>query len=96
MRAIDLHRQQVIAAHAHGPGAVELADHIAFALKGGVAGVVAGAGVGFAAFVEAFRQVRGSEAAHGLHFAKEIVDHIAPVAEHIDDDAAAVFLAVVP
>jgi hypothetical protein len=41
VRAIDLHGQQVVAAHAHGPGAVELADHTAFALKGGVAGVVA-------------------------------------------------------
>ena len=29
-------------------------------------------------------------------FAEKIVQHIAPVAEHVDDDAAAIFLAVVP
>ena len=28
--------------------------------------------------------------------AEQIVEHVAPVAEHVDDDAAAVFLAVVP
>ena len=30
------------------------------------------------------------------HRAEEIVEHVAPVAQHIEDDAAAVFLAVVP
>ena len=28
--------------------------------------------------------------------AEEIVEHVAPVAEHVDDDAAVVFLAVIP
>ena len=37
-----------------------------------------------------------TKAGNGLHFAKEIVKHIAPVAKHVDDDAAVIFFAVVP
>jgi len=36
------------------------------------------------------------EAGNGLHCAEKIIEHVAPVAEHVDDDAAAVLLAVVP
>ena len=31
-----------------------------------------------------------------LHLAEQVVEHVAPVAQHVDDDAAAVLLAVVP
>ena len=31
-----------------------------------------------------------------LHVAEQVVQHVAPVAEHVDDDPAVVFLAVVP
>ena len=33
---------------------------------------------------------------HALHRAEQVVEHVAPVAEHVDDDAAVVLLAVVP
>ena len=38
----------------------------------------------------------GPEASEGLNFAKKILDHILPVAEHIDDNAAVVLFAVIP
>ena len=31
-----------------------------------------------------------------LHAAEQVVEHVAPVAQHVDDDAAVVFLAVIP
>jgi hypothetical protein len=40
--------------------------------------------------------VGGAEATDALDVAEQVVDDVAPVAEHVDDDAAAVLLAVVP
>ena len=40
--------------------------------------------------------MRRAEAAHRLHLAEQIVEHVAPVAQHIEDDAAAFGLLVVP
>src|SRR3954454_18040627 len=37
-----------------------------------------------------------AEAAHRLHSAEEVVEHVTPVAEHIRENAAALRLAVVP
>ena len=96
MGSIDLHREQIIATDAHRPRAVELAHHTAFTFKGGVAGIITRAGIRLAALIDALGQMRGSETTDGLHLAKQIIDHVAPVAEHVHDDAAAVFLAVVP
>ena len=38
----------------------------------------------------------GSQAGEGFDFSEEILDHVLPVAEHVDDDSAVVFLTVVP
>ena len=38
----------------------------------------------------------GSQAREGFDFSEEILDHVLPMAEHIDDDSAVVFLTVVP
>ncbi len=40
--------------------------------------------------------MRGAEAAYRLHLTEEVIEHVAPVAEHVEDDAAAVLAAVVP
>src|SRR6185369_8688874 len=95
-RAVDLQRQQVVAAHAHRPGRVEMRDRAAGELEGRVRRVVRGRLVLLAVLVPAMRNVRRAEAAHRLHLAEEVVEHIAPVAEHVEDDAAAVLLAVIP
>ena len=38
--AVDLERDEVVAAHAHRPGRVDLGDHAALELEGGVGRVV--------------------------------------------------------
>ena len=38
----------------------------------------------------------GAQARDRLHFTKEVVQHITPVAHHVENNAAAVFFAVVP
>jgi hypothetical protein len=40
--------------------------------------------------------VVGAEAEHALHVAEQIVEHVAPVAQHVEDDAAALGALVVP
>src|SRR5690606_35872289 len=46
--------------------------------------------------VHTLLDVGGAVAADCLNVAKEVVQHVAPVAKHVDDDTAVVFLAVVP
>jgi hypothetical protein len=40
--------------------------------------------------------VRRAEATYGFDCPEEIIEHVAPVAEHIDDDSPVVLLAVIP
>src|SRR4051812_9928271 len=40
--------------------------------------------------------MRGTEAADRLHLAEKIVEDVAPVAQHVEDDAAPVLLPVIP
>src|SRR5207247_1601073 len=65
-------------------------------LEGGEGGVVAVGGVGLAGLVPAPLDEIGAEAAHALDRAEQPVEHIAPVAQHVEDDAAALGLAIVP
>ena len=78
------------------PGRVDVRDHAAFELEGRVGGVVGVGRVGLAVLVDAARDMRRAEAAHRLHGAEQVVEHVAPVAQHIEDDAAAFGLLVVP
>ncbi len=73
-----------------------MGDDAVVQLEGGVGRVVGGALVCLAVLVDPLRDVDRAEAGERLHAAEEVVDDVAPVAEHVDDDAAAVFLPVVP
>ena len=73
-----------------------MGDDSVFQLKGGITGVIRGGGVFFTGFVVPFWDVGCAEAIDRFDIAENVVDHITPVAEHIDDDAASVFFAVVP
>ena len=94
--AVDLHDEEVVAADAHVPRGVELAEDAGVGLEHGVGGVVGSALVGLAVFADALGNVGGGVAHHFGDFSKEVVDDVAPVTVHVDDDAAAVFFAVIP
>ena len=96
MGAVDLESDQIVAAHAHVPRRIDVGDDAAFKLERGISGVVGVRIVRLAVFVHALWNVRCAQAIHRLHFAEQIVEHVAPVTEHIEDDAAAFGLAVVP
>src|SRR6185312_10893992 len=71
-------------------------DHVILKLEGGVGGVIGIGIVGFAVLVHPLRDMRRAKAADGLDLAEEIVENITPVAEHIENDAAAFGFLVVP
>src|SRR5215212_6372491 len=48
------------------------------------------------AVVDALRNVRRADALHGRHLAEGVIEHVAPVAEHVGDDPTAILGAVVP
>src|SRR5690349_2853896 len=65
-------------------------------LKSGI-GCIVGAGfVGPTRFIAALGNVSGTEAGYGEHAAKDIVEHVAPMAQHVENNAAAELGPVVP
>ena len=93
---IDLQGQQIVTLHSDAPGRVEVADHPVLQLERCVGRVVGRALVRFTVLVPTLGQVGGSQAGEGFDFSKKILDHVLPMAEHVDDDSAVVFLTVVP
>ncbi len=73
-----------------------MGDDAAGQFERGVGGILGGGSVRLAGFVPAAGNVGCAQTRNRLHGAEEVVEHIAPVAQHIHDDAAALFLAVVP
>src|ERR1022692_2574511 len=98
-RSIDVKSGEIVATHARLPGAVDLGDHAsvrAGELEGRVCGVVRGRIVFASLLVPALRDMRRADTRNASNFAPEIIEHVAPVAEHVDDDSAVIFLAIVP
>ncbi|CAK7284401.1 hypothetical protein SGPA1_30274 [Streptomyces misionensis JCM 4497] len=96
LRAVDLELHQFVAVDADRPGGVDLRDRTAVQLEDAVGGVVGGGGVGLAVLVPAPRHVGRGQRLDGGDAAEQLVQHVLPVREHVDDDAAAVLGAVVP
>ncbi|MNF11140.1 hypothetical protein D3C80_2122880 [compost metagenome] len=67
MRAINLKRDEIIAAHTHRPGRVDMGDGAAFQLEGGVGGIVGIRRIGVALFIETLGDMGGAEATYGFH-----------------------------
>ena len=91
-----MERHQVVAAHPRAPRHVDMRDHAALELERRIGGVVDVVLVGLAVLVPALRDMRRAEARHALDIAEQVVEHVAPVAHHVEDDAAALGLLVVP
>ena len=75
---------------------MDLGDDAPLQLEGGVGGIVRRCLVGGVGLVPALRDMDGAETADAFHRAEQVVEDVAPMAEHVEDDAAAIFLAVVP
>src|ERR1700694_3901363 len=71
-------------------------DDPALEPEGGVGGIIRGRLVGLALFVPTLRNIGGAEAADASDLADQIAQHVAPVAAHVENDAAAVLVAIIP
>ena len=96
VRAVDLQLEQLVAIDAHAPRRVQLHDQTAVELEHRVRGVLGRRLVLGARLVDAGGNVRGADREHGAHGSEHVVQDVAPVREHVADDAAAVLAAVVP
>ena len=65
-------------------------------VKNGIGGIVGGAVIGLARLVDPLGNVSGSMAIDRIDGPEQVFQHILPMRHHVDDDAAAVFLAIVP
>src|SRR4029078_2532190 len=96
MGAVDLESDEVVAIDPRHPAHVDMGDDTALEAEGGVGGVCAVRLILLAVLAKPLRNIRGAEAAHALDLAEEIVEHVAPVADHVQNDAAAVLAAIIP
>ncbi len=71
-------------------------DHAAVEFEGRVSRVIRSGRIFLAALVPALRDVLCAAAGHGFDFAEQIVEHVAPVTDHVEDHAAAVLGTIIP
>src|SRR4051812_36988526 len=64
--------------------------------EGGVGGIVRIGLVAVTVLIDPLGNMGGSKAAHRLHLTEQVVQDVAPVTEHVENDSAAIGLAVVP
>src|SRR5690606_23193515 len=94
--AIYLQGQQVVPSHPYRPGRIEMRNDIPFQLESSICRIIGGAFVGLTLLINPFFDMGRAKTGHCLHFAKNIVQYIAPMAQHVHDDPSVIFLAVVP
>src|SRR5271170_4573756 len=71
-------------------------DHATLQLEGRVGCILRRGSIRAAGFIPAPRNMRGAQAGNRLHGAKQIIQNITPVTQHVHDDSAAVLFAVIP
>ncbi len=96
VRAVHLQLEQLAAVDADRPRGVHRRDDAAGELEHRVGGVVRGHVVGLARLVPPPGQVGRTPRVDRADRAEQVLKQVLPVREHVEDDAAAVFRAVVP
>src|ERR1700675_4984361 len=86
----------VVPLHPRSPGRIDLRDDAALELESRIGRIVGIGVIGLSSFIDAFIDVSGAAAAHRLDLAEEIVEYVAPVRQHVENDSPTVGLAVVP
>ena len=94
--AVDMKGDEVIAMHARRPGRVDLRDDAAFQLERRIGRIIGIRMIASAALIDARIDVSRPAAADRLDLAEQIVEHVPPVRQHVENDAPAVRLAIVP
>jgi hypothetical protein len=96
VRAVHLELDELLAVDPHRPGGVDLRDDPALELEHAVGRVVRGGRVGLAELVDPLRDVRDGVRVDRADRRDDVLEHVLPVREHVEHDAAAVLGPVVP
>src|ERR1700733_9061658 len=96
VRTIHLQSQQLVTIDPYTPRGVHLGNDSAVQFENRVGSIVGCRGIAVAIFIYPLRDMGGAQGAHCANRSEEIVEDIAPVTEHIDDDTAPILLPVVP
>ena len=94
--AVDLEREQVVAPHPRRPGRQDRADRAALQFDQGRGVVLDVDVVARAALVDPLGRRRRQRGDDAPHRPERVLDHVAPVRIHVEDEPAAVLPAVVP
>ena len=94
--AIHLQHEQLVPVDADGPRRVDLRDDAARELERRIGRVFGRTRIRVPALVDTLGNMRCAHTGDGAHRSNDLVEHVAPVAEHIDDDAATFLAFVVP
>ena len=95
-RAVHVELDEFVTIHAYRPRRVDLRHDAVLEFEDAVRGVFRGRDVVLAVLVPPVADVHRCLRIHGGDPAEQVLHYVVPVREHVDDDAAAIFRAVIP
>src|SRR5579863_3964809 len=96
VRAVDMKDREIIPPHPHCPGRVDVRYDAIFQLEGCIRCVVNVRLVGLSIFVDTGGNMRCAKTTYSSDRCESVIEHVSPMAQHIENDAAAFGLLVVP
>src|SRR5690554_6746881 len=93
---IHLQGQEIVPSYPYRPRGVKMGHNIPFQFEGGISVIVGGTLISLALLVHAFLDMGSTKTGNCLYFSENIVQNISPMAKHIYDNSAIVFLTVIP
>src|ERR1700722_18982058 len=96
VRSIDLQTQKFVAINPDAPRGVHLGNYSAVQFKNRVGSVVCRCLIAGAIFIHPARNMGAAQGADRAHRSEKIVEDIAPVTKHVDNDTASIFLPIIP
>src|SRR5690606_27645612 len=88
--------QEIVSSDPHGPGGIEVRYDTAFKFKCRIRGVVSRTLIAITLFIDSLGNMGSAETRYGLHFSKNVIQHVSPMAKHVDNNSAIIFLSVIP
>ena len=96
VRSIDLETQQFVAINPDAPRGVHLGNYSAVQFKNRVGSIVCRCGIAGAIFIRPPGNMGAAQGAYRAHRSEKIVEDIAPVTKHVDNDTASIFFPIIP
>src|SRR6516165_8271445 len=96
VHSINLKAEQFVPVDTHAPGRIDLRDYAVFQFEERVGSIICSRVVPMTFFIVSDRDMSGADCADALYRTEQIIEHVTPMAEHIQNDAASIFRTVIP